>query len=85
MDEAWLLFRENKREGIVVCTQDQYQGRGRNGKPWIGKPGESLAFSVTLLPDIGTLLLLAPALLATPLALPAVTAALAPVGGRAAA
>ena len=61
MDEAWLLFRENKREGIVVCTQDQYQGRGRNGKTWIGKPGESLAFSVTLLPDIGTLLLLAPA------------------------
>lgn len=61
MDKAWSLFREKEREGIVVCTQDQYQGRGRNGKTWIGKPGQSLAFSVTLLPNIGTLLLLAPA------------------------
>ena len=61
MDEAWSLFREKEHEGIVVYTQDQYQGRGRNGKTWIGKPGQSLAFSITLLPDIGTLLFLAPA------------------------
>ena len=61
MDKAWLLLREKKQEGIVVTTRDQYQGRGRNGKTWLGKPGYSLAYSVTLYPTASTLLLLAPA------------------------
>ena len=61
MDKAWILLGQKKQEGIVVSTRDQYQGRGRNGKTWLGKPGHSLAFSVTLCPTADKLLLLTPA------------------------
>ena len=61
MDEAGFLLRRENKEGVVVTTRDQYQGRGRNGKTWIGKPGDSIAFSVTLFPKIDTLFYLTPA------------------------
>jgi BirA family transcriptional regulator, biotin operon repressor / biotin---[acetyl-CoA-carboxylase] ligase len=39
------------REGTVVATEHQTEGRGRLGRTWIDAPGTSLLFSLLLTPD----------------------------------
>jgi len=40
------------REGAVVATEHQTEGRGRLGRIWIDAPGTSLLFSLLLTPDV---------------------------------
>jgi BirA family biotin operon repressor/biotin-[acetyl-CoA-carboxylase] ligase len=51
-DEARRLAEQSMPEGLIVITDRQTQGRGRRGAAWISPPGESLAFSVLLRPDV---------------------------------
>ncbi len=38
--------------GTLVITDDQTEGRGRLGRPWVSEPGRDLTFSVLLKPPI---------------------------------
>ena len=50
MDVAWTLDREGSAHGTAVVALDQTQGRGRFGREWVSRPGDSLAMSVLLRP-----------------------------------
>jgi BirA family biotin operon repressor/biotin-[acetyl-CoA-carboxylase] ligase len=52
-DEALRRAAEEEApEGLVVVTDEQTAGRGRQGRTWWDRPGESLLFSVLLRPDL---------------------------------
>ena len=51
-DEAFRRADEGAPEGLVVLTQAQTAGRGRQGRAWWDTPGASLLFSVLLRPAI---------------------------------
>jgi len=51
-DEAFRRADEGAPEGLVVLTQAQTAGRGRQGRAWWDAPGASLLFSVLLRPAI---------------------------------
>ncbi len=40
--------REGQRDPVLLVAAEQTAGRGRQGKPWVGEPGASLAFSLGL-------------------------------------
>jgi BirA family biotin operon repressor/biotin-[acetyl-CoA-carboxylase] ligase len=50
-DIAAELVRENFREGTVVITDHQTNGRGQRGNSWVTDPGLNLTFSVILKPS----------------------------------
>ena len=50
MDVAWRLAREGAGHGTAVVALDQTQGRGRSGREWVSRPGDSLTMSVLLRP-----------------------------------
>jgi len=43
---SWMATRESWPPFSVVLTEEQTAGRGRLGRTWISRPGESLAFSI---------------------------------------
>jgi BirA family transcriptional regulator, biotin operon repressor / biotin---[acetyl-CoA-carboxylase] ligase len=43
---------DGAREGSVVATDEQTQGRGRLGRTWHAPAGSSLLFSIVLEPDV---------------------------------
>jgi BirA family biotin operon repressor/biotin-[acetyl-CoA-carboxylase] ligase len=43
---------DTDREGTVVATGHQTEGRGRLGRTWIDAPGTGLLFSLLLTPDV---------------------------------
>ena len=51
-DEARKLALENAGEGSLVVAEIQEQGRGRRGRSWFGRAGDSLQFSVLLRPPL---------------------------------
>ncbi|MEX2606175.1 MAG: biotin--[acetyl-CoA-carboxylase] ligase [Kiritimatiellia bacterium] len=51
-DDIRLLAREGALEGSVVVSEVQEAGRGRRGRPWFGRAGDSLQFSVLLRPPL---------------------------------
>ena len=52
-DDAWDLVEKNEfQEGTVVIANAQKKGRGRLKKSWVTTPGDHLAFSVILVPDL---------------------------------
>ena len=51
MDEARRLADEGKSEGTVVIAEEQTEGRGRFGRPWVSPPGQNLLFAVLLRPS----------------------------------
>jgi BirA family biotin operon repressor/biotin-[acetyl-CoA-carboxylase] ligase len=51
-DEAFRRAGEGAPEGLVVVTETQTAGRGRQGRTWLDAPGRSLCFSVLLAPAI---------------------------------
>jgi len=51
-DEAKLLAASGAPEGLVVMAEEQTAGRGRAGRSWITPPGQALAVSVVLRPDL---------------------------------
>lgn len=51
-DEARRLAERGMPEGLIVITDHQTKGRGRRGATWFSPPGESLAFSILLKPDV---------------------------------
>ena len=55
MDVARQLAKEGLREGTVVVADEQTQGRGRVGRQWVSRPGQSLSLSVILHPTMGQL------------------------------
>ena len=59
-DEAKLLAASGAPEGLLVIADEQTAGRGRAGRRWITPPGQALACSLVLRPDL-------PAERATPL------------------
>ena len=44
------IFRKTGRGGILVATNFQKTGRGREGRSWISPKGQALLFSFVLLP-----------------------------------
>ncbi|MDR0643824.1 MAG: biotin--[acetyl-CoA-carboxylase] ligase [Treponema sp.] len=48
MDVSRELEQENAPHGTVIVADFQKKGRGRNGRPWQGKVGENLVFTVLL-------------------------------------
>ena len=50
---AWL--QENAESGAVVIADEQFAGRGREGRTWNTPPGVALALSVILYPTIESL------------------------------
>jgi BirA family biotin operon repressor/biotin-[acetyl-CoA-carboxylase] ligase len=51
-DIAIDMARSGAPEGTVVLAQSQSKGRGRRGREWFDKPGESILMSAILRPDI---------------------------------
>ncbi len=51
-DDIRLLAREGAPEGSMVLSEVQETGRGRRGRPWFGRAGDSLQFSVLLRPPL---------------------------------
>jgi biotin-(acetyl-CoA carboxylase) ligase len=51
-DIALEMARSGAPEGTVVIARSQTKGRGRRGRSWFSKPGESVIMSVILRPDI---------------------------------
>lgn len=49
------LVSEGAGHGTLVLAEDQTAGRGRLDRSWFSAPGESLAFSIILEPDIPSL------------------------------
>lgn len=47
---AMKLAREGSEEGVVVLTDDQTAGRGRQGRHWISAPGQTVLLSTVLRP-----------------------------------
>jgi BirA family biotin operon repressor/biotin-[acetyl-CoA-carboxylase] ligase len=43
---------DGAREGSVVATDEQTEGRGRLGRTWVAPAGSSLLFSIVLEPDV---------------------------------
>ena len=43
---------DGAREGAVVATDEQTEGRGRLGRAWQAPPGSSVLFSIVLDPDV---------------------------------
>jgi BirA family biotin operon repressor/biotin-[acetyl-CoA-carboxylase] ligase len=51
-DDARTWAREGAPHGAVVIADTQRKGRGRHGRAWSSPPGESLAMSIVLRPDV---------------------------------
>ncbi|HYJ33191.1 MAG TPA: biotin--[acetyl-CoA-carboxylase] ligase [Candidatus Binatia bacterium] len=51
-DEILRRAAEGAPEGLVIATEEQTAGRGRQGRSWWDAPGRSLLFSVLLRPGI---------------------------------
>lgn len=45
------LVRTGSREGTVVITNDQFDGKGQTGNSWQAAPGQNLTFSLVLRPS----------------------------------
>lgn len=55
MDIARRVAREGASEGTVIVADEQTRGRGRLGREWLSRRGESLSLSVILHPAVGQL------------------------------
>jgi BirA family biotin operon repressor/biotin-[acetyl-CoA-carboxylase] ligase len=51
-DRALFLGERGAREGTIVTTDEQTQGRGRRGRNWHSVSGKSLTFSLILRPNL---------------------------------
>ena len=51
-DEVLRRAADGAPEGLVIATDEQTAGRGRQGRTWWDAPGRSLLFSVLLRPGI---------------------------------
>jgi BirA family biotin operon repressor/biotin-[acetyl-CoA-carboxylase] ligase len=51
-DEALRRGAEGAPEGLTIATDQQTGGRGRHGRVWWDRPGDSLLFSVLLRPRL---------------------------------
>ena len=48
--EAWDLIENNDAShGMIVITDNQFQGKGRNGNSWFMSPSKGLAMSLVML------------------------------------
>ena len=48
--EAWNLIENNEAShGMIVITDNQFQGKGRNGNSWFMSPSKGLAMSLVIL------------------------------------
>jgi BirA family biotin operon repressor/biotin-[acetyl-CoA-carboxylase] ligase len=48
------LLGDERSEGAVALAEEQTEGRGRLGRPWLSPPGVSLLFSLLLEPPVET-------------------------------
>ena len=52
-DDVWELVNENEiKNGSIIITDDQRNGKGRQNNQWHSSPGQNLTFSFLLLPEI---------------------------------
>ena len=47
-EDVWDLFLEEKQDNIIVITDHQKNGKGRNNNIWFSKPGHSITCSFLL-------------------------------------
>lgn len=51
--EAWdLINNNNPKHGTIVITDNQFNGKGRNGNSWFMGPSKGLAMSVIILEEL---------------------------------
>jgi BirA family biotin operon repressor/biotin-[acetyl-CoA-carboxylase] ligase len=55
MDTARQLASQGTREGTVIVAEEQTEGRGRLGRHWVSRAGQSISLSVVLHPTMGQL------------------------------
>jgi BirA family biotin operon repressor/biotin-[acetyl-CoA-carboxylase] ligase len=55
MDVAGQLAREGVKEGTTIVADEQTEGRGRMGRQWVSRAGQSMSLSVILHPNMGQL------------------------------
>jgi len=53
-DDIWKVFKETKREGIVIVANEQLNGRGREDKKWFSKKNKSLICSFLIKQNFST-------------------------------
>ena len=46
--EAWDLNNNGAQSGVIIITDDQYKGKGRNNRDWLSIPNKSLTFSILI-------------------------------------
>ena len=48
-DEAWDLIKSgDAANGMIIITDNQFKGKGRNGNSWFMAPSKGLAMSIIL-------------------------------------
>ena len=47
-DDVWELFKEGEKEGVVVISDNQKQGRGQRENTWFSKPGHGITCSLLI-------------------------------------
>ena len=47
-EESWELSNDGAKSGTVVITDNQFEGKGRNGRNWLATPNKSLSFSILI-------------------------------------
>ena len=51
-EESWELSNDGAKSGTVVITDNQFGGKGRNGRNWCTIPNKSLSFSIIIEKEI---------------------------------
>ena len=47
-EEAWELAGNGAKSGTIIITDNQFGGKGRNGRVWLTVPNKGLTFSIII-------------------------------------
>ncbi len=53
--ESWNLIKDNNADhGMIIITDNQYKGKGRNNNSWFMSPSKGLAMSIIIMEPLST-------------------------------